>query len=66
MNWLGGVIFLAACSILGLIFQAWLVMLLWNWIVVEVFHLAIINFGQSVGLCLLGSLITGSFVSIRQ
>ena len=40
-------------------FEGWLLMLLWNWLLVELFGLAVINFWQGVGLILLLNLISG-------
>ena len=40
-------------------FESWLLMLLWNWLLVELFGLAVINFWQGVGLILLLNLISG-------
>lgn len=42
-------------------FEGWLLMLLWNWLLVELFSLSAIGFWQGVGLVLLLNLIGGFF-----
>lgn len=47
-------------------FQAWLVMLLWNWVAVELFGLPTIGFWMSFGLCWLCSLLFKSKISFKK
>lgn len=45
-------------------FQSWLVMLLWNWVMVSVFDLPVISFWIAFGLRWLGHLLFTARVSI--
>ena len=44
-----------------LCFKGWLIMLLWNWVMVSVFSLPTINLWIAVGISLLVSLLSKSF-----
>ena len=44
-----------------LCFKGWLIMLLWNWVMVNVFSLPAINLWIAVGISLLVSLLSKSF-----
>ena len=56
---LAGVIFAAVFALLF----GWLVMILWNWIMPPIFHLAEIGYWQGFGILLLGKIIFGAFGS---
>ena len=47
-------------------FQAWLVMLLWNWIAVELFGLPVLGFWMAFGLRWLCSLLFKSKVAVEK
>lgn len=45
----------------GMCFEGWILMLLWNWLLVSLFGISTIGFWQGVGLILLLNLIGGFF-----
>jgi hypothetical protein len=55
-----GIAFGAVCL------QAWVVMLLWNWIAVELFSLPTIGFWLAFGLCWLCNLLFRSSITIKK
>jgi hypothetical protein len=58
MRRVAGFIFLA---IIGVLVFGTVVMLLWNALMPEIFHLPIINFGQALGLLVLSKILFSSF-----
>lgn len=52
---IGGITFAAGLALLF----GWVVMLLWNWLMPEIFDLGVINYWQAVGLIILAKLIFG-------
>jgi hypothetical protein len=54
--------FLGLCAIIiiACFLVAFPVMLLWNWLMPEIFGLPVINFWQALGLCVLSSLLLKS------
>jgi len=46
---------------LGYCLSGWIFMLLWNWVLVDLFSAPIISFWQSLGIIILLSFISGMF-----
>ena len=71
---IGGAIILTICLIIGYLagyfgvicFQSWLVMLLWNWVMVDLFGTPILNFWMAFGLRWLCFLLFKSKVTINK
>ena len=62
-------ILLAVVLVLGITFgslclEAWLVMLLWNWLAVEIFAFATIGFWQAFGILLICNILFGGVRTI--
>lgn len=61
------VVVLALAVVFGMMcFQSWLVMLLWNWVMVSVFDLPVISFWIAFGLRWLGHLLFTSNVNFSS
>ena len=63
---IGIVIGALALSFGVMCFQAWLVMLLWNWVAVELFGLPVIGFWMAFGLRWLCSLLFKSKTTVKK
>jgi phosphate/sulfate permease len=69
-----GAIILTICAVVGCLvacfgvmcLQAWLVMLLWNWIAVELFGAPVLGFWMAFGLRWLCSLLFKSKVTVNK
>jgi len=53
--------FVIGLTILGYCLSGWIFMLLWNWVLVDLFSAPIISFWQSLGIIILLSFISGMF-----
>ena len=71
---IGGAIILTICAVVGCLaacfgimcLQSWLVMLLWNWIAVELFGAPALGFWMAFGLRWLCSLLFKSKVTVNK
>ncbi len=61
MNWILKGIGFALLFALFVLGAGWVTMLLWNWLMPEIFGLTLITFWQALGLLVLGKLLFGGF-----
>lgn len=55
-------VFIPLCFIAFVALYGWIVMMLWNWLIPDLFGLSTISFWQAAGLLLLCKILFGSFV----